>query len=69
VIFRKSNAKRARSAISLRLMSIDVLEAVNTALEALDDVVFFGPQLDASLTNRDRKSGFRGRVSPTLTSD
>jgi len=39
VIFRKSTARRARSAISLRLMSVDVLEAVNTALDALDDAV------------------------------
>jgi hypothetical protein len=28
-----------RSAISLRLMSVDVLEAVDTALDALDDAV------------------------------
>jgi hypothetical protein len=39
VIFRKSNARRLRSAISLRLMSVDLLEAVDTALKALDDAV------------------------------
>jgi hypothetical protein len=35
----KPNARRARSAILLRLMSVDVMEAINTALEALDDAV------------------------------
>jgi hypothetical protein len=48
-------------------MSVDVLEAVNTALEALDDARLLRPSRMPLLPNRDRKTDSGDAFRPPLS--